>query len=106
MIGDWGGPHASDGPDQDEYGFSIGKGMNDLAEKVDLHSILLLGETCNENLKCETCAGGVPSIDGTCDTSACSHIRYCKGGYQVQRLIFQVKNVLQIINVLGVRHFH
>merc|ERR1712166_760093 len=44
MIGDWGGPHASDGPDQDEYGFSIGNGMNLLAESTDLDSILLLGD--------------------------------------------------------------
>merc|ERR1712226_306629 len=44
MIGDWGGPHNSDGPDQDEYGFSIGKGMNLLAETSDLDSILLLGD--------------------------------------------------------------
>ena len=34
MIGDWGGPHGSinKGPDQDEYGFSIGTGMNLMAE--------------------------------------------------------------------------
>merc|ERR1712071_259057 len=46
MIGDWGGPHGSSnrGPDQDEYGFSIGTGMNSMAEKLELNSILLLGD--------------------------------------------------------------
>lgn len=45
MIGDWGGPHAGNGgPDQDEYGFSIGNGMNELAGEMELDSILLLGD--------------------------------------------------------------
>ena len=45
MIGDWGGPHAENGgPAQDEYGFSIGNGMNELSKKMNLDGILLLGD--------------------------------------------------------------
>merc|ERR1711879_3546 len=45
-IGDWGGPHGflNDGPPQDVYGFSIGEGMNKMAEVYELDSILLLGD--------------------------------------------------------------